>query len=410
MRVLVASLAAGFLALLGLLLGLALLVGAIEGSAGGCTASGPSPDGEPPLIRFYIEAASRYGLGPDGYAYLGAINEVETKFGTDLAVSSAGAIGWMQFEPGTWASYAVSVTDPSAAADPSDPQDAIYTAARYLAVTGAPGDWPAAIFAYNHAGWYVAEVQSYALRYSAADGLRLLAQDIAAVWGGQQPQVPATPTGTTVLAGYHPSAGAVPAAGAGSAGMAGGCPALGPVDVAPVPGRAAVIMPNGLARPPAEAPAAVQAMVAAGDRIVDFPYSYGGGHCVAAMDQQRPDPLACPGQQENGGPGYDCSGSTSYVLWGGGLASALGGSPQDSGALAGIGDPGAGRWVTWMANSGHVYVEVAGIWLNTENGPWLHSPPQPPAAPSPTGPRWSTGNSLDSLTRAGFVPRHPSGL
>ncbi|WP_249011191.1 lytic transglycosylase domain-containing protein [Conexibacter sp. DBS9H8] len=409
MRVLAIALAAGLLTLLGLLLGLAVLVAAISGEAsGGCQASGPSADGEPPLIQYYIDAAARYSLGPDGYAYLGAINEVETKFGTDLAVSSAGAIGWMQFEPGTWARYAVSVTDPSAPADPGDPQDAIYTAARYLAASGAPGNWPAAIFAYNHAGWYVAEVQSYALRYSGPAGLRLLAQDIAAVWGGQQPAIPAT-AGTTVLASYHPTT-STSGTSAAAARSAVGCSGVGPIDVAPVPGRVAVIMPNGLARPPADAPVAVQAMVAAGDRIVDFPYSWGGGHCVAAMNQQQPDPQACPGSQENGGPGYDCSSSTSYVLWGGGQAALLGEQPQTSGALAGIGAAGVGRWVTWMANAGHVYIEVAGIWLNTENGPWLHSPPQPPAAPSATGPRWSTGNTLDSLTRTGYVPRHPPGL
>ena len=68
-------------------------------------------------------------LGIDGSAYLAAINSVETSFGTNLAVSSAGAVGWMQFEPATWAQYAESVTYPTATADPADPQDAIYTAA-----------------------------------------------------------------------------------------------------------------------------------------------------------------------------------------------------------------------------------------------------------------------------------------
>ena len=47
-------------------------------------------------------------------------------------------------------------------ADPYDPQDAIYSAANYLHASGAPGNWPAAIFAYNHAGWYVAQVQALA--------------------------------------------------------------------------------------------------------------------------------------------------------------------------------------------------------------------------------------------------------
>jgi cell wall-associated NlpC family hydrolase len=66
----------------------------------------------------------------------------------------------MQFEPGTWARYAVSAdpAKPGAAPDPYDPWDAIYAAANDLHANGAPGDWPRAIYAYNHAGWYVSEV------------------------------------------------------------------------------------------------------------------------------------------------------------------------------------------------------------------------------------------------------------
>ena len=137
--------------------------------------TGPSGDGEPALIAYYIQAAARYALGPDGYAYLAAINHIETQFGTDLSTSSAGAEGWMQFEPATFAQYGVSVTDPTAPPDPSDPQDAIYTAARYLAASGAPSDWGVAIYAYNHAAWYVTEVEGYAQRYSGPGGLQLLA-------------------------------------------------------------------------------------------------------------------------------------------------------------------------------------------------------------------------------------------
>ena len=73
-------------------------------------------------------------------------------------------------------------------------------------------------------------------------------------------------------------------------------------DVTPVNGSEGVIMPNGLARPGTNAPISVQAMVDAGDRITSLAYSYGGGHCAAAMNQTVPDPDACPGEQENGGP------------------------------------------------------------------------------------------------------------
>lgn len=409
MRWLVASVAGGAVAVVAGTLSIALL--AAVGGSGGCGAGAPSGTGEPPLIQYYVGAAAAYGLGPDGYAFLAAINRVETSFGTDTSRSSAGAVGWMQFEPATFAQYGVSVTAPSAPADPEDPQDAIYTAARYLHASGAPGDWPAAIFAYNHASWYVSEVETDAQLYNGPQGLQLLGRDIASTWGGRQPPTPSA--GATVMVGFHPAAGTgatplspTPAAASAAA----GCAALGPIDVEPVPGSVAVIMPNGLARPPVQAPLPVQAMVAAGDRIVDFPYSWGGGHCTAAMNQQRADPQACPGSQENGGAGYDCSGSTSYVLWGGGLQSVIGGSPQDSGTLAAMGSPGTGRWVTWMANAGHVYIEVAGIFMNTENGPWLHAAPQPPAVRSATGPRWSAANAMDSLARSGFTARHPEGL
>jgi hypothetical protein len=155
-------------------------------------------------------------------------------------------------------------------------------------------------------------------------------------------------------------------------------------------------------------------MVAAGDRLIDERYSWGGGHCTAAMDQQTPDPQACVGEQENGGPGYDCSSSTMYVLWGGGLGSLFADDPgaTNSTAMMSEGEAGTGRYVTWMASAGHVYIDVDGAVLNTENGPYFHAAPQPPASPSDTGPRWLAldSNPDDALLRAGFVARHPVGL
>ena len=89
-----------------------------------------------------------------------------------------------------------------------------------------------------------------------------------------------------------------------------------------VPGTKARILPSGDAAAPADAPAVVQRMIAAGNRIDRFPYSYAGGHGAVAetMNQATPDPAAFPGAQENGGPGYDCSSATDYVLYGGALA------------------------------------------------------------------------------------------
>ena len=76
----------------------------------------------------------------------------------------------MQFLPATFGEFAVDA-DPAQPVSPYDPADAIYTAARMLCADGARGGSPAginqAIFAYNHAGWYVAEVLSWAARYAS---------------------------------------------------------------------------------------------------------------------------------------------------------------------------------------------------------------------------------------------------
>ena len=119
------------------------------------------------LIPIYQAAASKYRLGADGWAYLAAINRIETDFGRNLSTSSAGAVGWMQFMPATWASYGVDA-DHNGRKDPNNPADAIYAAARYLKAGGAPADWHGAIFSYNHAEWYVTDVTRHAHSYTAA--------------------------------------------------------------------------------------------------------------------------------------------------------------------------------------------------------------------------------------------------
>jgi membrane-bound lytic murein transglycosylase B len=126
--------------------------------------------GVPPvLVPIYQRAAAAYGLGPQGPAVLAGINEVETAFGTDLNVSSAGAEGWMQFMPSTWAIYGVDANG-DGVKDPNNPEDAIFAAARYLKAAGMPQNTYGAIFAYNHAGWYVAEVLADAACYAPAVG------------------------------------------------------------------------------------------------------------------------------------------------------------------------------------------------------------------------------------------------
>jgi murein DD-endopeptidase MepM/ murein hydrolase activator NlpD len=123
---------------------------------------------QPPafLIPIYKAAGRRYDVP---WRILAAINAIETDFGRNLNVSSAGAIGWMQFMPGTWLQYGVAVGD-THRPDPYDPRDAIFTAARYLAANGAARDIRGAVFAYNHALWYVDAVMWRAQTISSGGG------------------------------------------------------------------------------------------------------------------------------------------------------------------------------------------------------------------------------------------------
>jgi murein DD-endopeptidase MepM/ murein hydrolase activator NlpD len=105
----------------------------------------------PFLLPIYLAAADRYGVP---WEVLAAINEIETDYGRDLRVSTAGATGWMQLLPASWRRYGLDA-DADGASDPYDPADAIFTAARYLRAAGAAADLRKALFAYDHADWYV---------------------------------------------------------------------------------------------------------------------------------------------------------------------------------------------------------------------------------------------------------------
>jgi cell wall-associated NlpC family hydrolase len=141
-----------------------------------------------------------------------------------------------------------------------------------------------------------------------------------------------------------------------------------------VPGTRARYV-DGIAAAPLSAPAAVQEIVWAGDQLIGLPYIYGGGHASFIS------------------PGYDCSGTVSFALHGADLLT----TPMDSSEFESWGSTGVGRWVTVFANTGHAYMTVAGLRLDTS------------AADDPSneqGPRWRPlrpGNE-------GFVVRHPTGL
>ncbi|HET7119965.1 MAG TPA: hypothetical protein VFI17_01795 [Solirubrobacterales bacterium] len=136
------------------------------------------------------------------------------------------------------------------------------------------------------------------------------------------------------------------------------------------PGQEARVLNESEASAPASAPAAVQAVISAGNAIATTPYIWGGGH----------------GSFESSG--YDCSGAVSYALHGGGFLE----SPLDSTGLETWGEPGPGQWITVYANAGHAWMVVAGIAFDTVGGP---------------GPRWHYP-WVDSPE--GFVARHPAGF
>ena len=148
---------------------------------------------------------------------------------------------------------------------------------------------------------------------------------------------------------------------------------------APNPGGASYVLiqkatlnKDGTATAPPSAPAAVKAVIEAGNEIAKKPYKYGGGH--GTWDDS----------------GYDCSGSVSYALHFGGLLKAS----MPSGGFETYGDAGPGQWITTYANGGHMYMVVAGLRFDTSA-----------AKAQSNRSRWTT----EMRSSAGFVARHPRG-
>ena len=108
----------------------------------------------PFLLPIYQAAGTEYGIP---WQVLAAINEIETDYGRNLNISSAGAVGWMQFLPSTFRAYGVDANG-DRRKDPFNPVDAIFSAARYLKAAGGDKNLRKGIFAYNHADWYVNSV------------------------------------------------------------------------------------------------------------------------------------------------------------------------------------------------------------------------------------------------------------
>jgi soluble lytic murein transglycosylase-like protein len=154
----------------------------------------------PFLLPIYQAAAMEYEVP---WQVLAAINEIETDYGRNLNVSSAGAQGWMQFMPSSWQAYGVDANN-DGRKDPYNPADAIFAAARYLKAAGAKQDIRQAIFAYNHANWYVDSVLLRAKLIRAlpgdlVDALTGLTQGRFPVGGlARYPRAGGSPQGVTI--------------------------------------------------------------------------------------------------------------------------------------------------------------------------------------------------------------------
>jgi hypothetical protein len=122
-------------------------------------------------LELYKASAARYCPGLS-WTVLAAIGEVESDNGTNVGPSSAGALGPMQFEPSTWQEWGTDGFDDTGTPDVMNPYDAVPSAAEMLCAAGAANGGQSlynAIFAYNHASWYVDEVLGIAREYAQTE-------------------------------------------------------------------------------------------------------------------------------------------------------------------------------------------------------------------------------------------------
>ncbi len=138
---------------------------------------------------------------------------------------------------------------------------------------------------------------------------------------------------------------------------------------------------HGIAYAPASAPLQVKRAIWAGNRIRSKPYIYGGGH--GSFNDS----------------GYDCSGSVSYLLHGGGMLS----TPMDSSEFMSWGRGGHGHWITIYTSPAHAFVVIAGIVFDTSH--------YASTTPGGSGPRWQPQSMVGSQLADGnsYVARHPAG-
>ena len=216
---------------------------------------------------------------------------------------------------------------------------------------------------------------------SSVAALALIAAPSAFAAGGGAPtssgSSPSGAAGTSGSAGAGSVSATAPVANAntGGGGIAAGPVPVNTVSHPVVQGFVAKIR-SGVAYAPADAPAAVQRAIWAGNLIRTKPYIWGGGH-QAFISR-----------------GYDCSGAVSYVLHAAGLLK----TPFDSSDFMHWGQSGIGRWITVYTNPGHAFIEIAGVRFDTS----AEADPHPAKG---SGPRWRPLFAHPS----GFMARHPLG-
>jgi len=249
-----------------------------------------------------------------------------------------------------------------------NPADAVYVAANLLTHAGAPRDYGQAILAYNHAGWYVEEVQAWAARYRGSALSSAVETPLAA---GE------TESGDGMLQVGDPDVRLQAETASPVRFIAGGRALLAAHD-----GHEALI--------PSGAPAVVQAMLVAADELQDLPYGPGG----------HPDP--------RGAFEEDCSSTINYVLYRSGVRPIVEILAQNPLAQDYVhwGERGPGRWVTIYSTTSptaHTFIVIAGLRLDTSHdgtdvGPNRHE----------DGPRWRILDGIPTWAR--WSVRHPPGL
>ncbi|WP_190259029.1 peptidoglycan DD-metalloendopeptidase family protein [Pelotomaculum schinkii] len=144
----------------------------------------------PEYLQIFMAAQKKYDVA---WNVLAAIASVESNFRPDPGLSVVGAVGFMQFMPTTWSGNRdpLARDDPSApsydtdpkriasyggygedadgdgVADPYNPWDAVFAAAHLLKANGFHEDPRKAIYAYNHAEWYVDKILDVASTFTS---------------------------------------------------------------------------------------------------------------------------------------------------------------------------------------------------------------------------------------------------